>query len=724
MNHHLERAMRYAQLTICEGDIGKFDPDRWLKYLDDIKCDGLVLGTGGYMAFHDTAIPYHYTVKHPQFDDLFGYMVAECRKKDYAIICRTDSHAIHEDAYQTHPEWAAVTADGLPRRHWSHKDVYVSCPLGDYGFDFMNKVHGELAAKYDMDAIFCNRWPGSGVCYCASCRENFRKYSGGREIPKILNPADETTRLYMKWHEERAFELCRTWDLEIQRNNPNMRFVPNSSVGTENFIDNKVLGDYAAVLYADYQGRGGNMTPWFNGRTAKQLHAVLGDKPVGGIFSTGTTERRWKDSVQEKAELETWVSEAVANGLRPWFTKFSVQVFDERWMPVVKNLYRKYYNWEKYLRHTESRAEVALMFSQQTVKKYALAEQERLVEKPINGWYHALLESGIPFDMIDSHYMDEEHLGKYKAVVLPNIAVLSDEDCKALKCYVENGGSVIADYETSLFDEEGNRRDDFGLAALFGVHATGKDTKNQLNAYITVKQGVGEAVMSDGFFVPTEDDLELEKACIENGMPEDSCGWTDYSWCADRRMCGTEYRTGITWNPADFEESPYQAVPAFPDLPMEEVYPRDVEADYEEVLFRKCGKGRVVYFCGDIGRCYWDYLLIDERRMMANSVRWALGEQDTVRVTTPGLVDVTLWENEEGLMVHLVNLTTVHAMRGPAETVLPLSDVTVEVRKDLLPSVKIKGLENEKVEITGESGEYVKITIPMLKLHEVIVFEK
>ncbi len=722
MNEHLERAMRYAQLTICEGDIGKFDPDRWLKYLDDIKCDGLVLGTGGYMAFHDTEIPYHYTVKHPQYDDLFGYMVDACRKKNYAIICRTDSHAIHADAFSAHPEWAAVTVDGSPRVHWSHPEVYVSCPLGDYGFDFMNRVHGELAAKYDMDAIFCNRWPGSGICYCESCKKSFRVYSSGREIPKILNPSDETTRLYMKWHEERAFELCRTWDLEIQRNNPDMRFVPNSSVGTEPFIDNKVLGDYAAVLYADYQGRAGSMTPWFNGRTAKQLHAVLGDKPVGGIFSTGTTECRWKDSVQEKAELEMWISEAVANGLRPWFTKFSVQVFDERWMPVVKNLYRKYYDWEKYLRHTKSRAEVALMFSQQTVKKYALSEQERLVEKPINGWYHALLESRIPFDMIDSHYIDAEHLNAYRAIILPNIAVLSDADCAALKRYVANGGAVLADYETSLYNENGERRTDFGLAELFGVHATGRDTRNQLNAYITVKPGMGDPLMREGFFEPAE------KARIENGLPEESCDREDASWCEDRRLCGTEYRTGITWDPADFEESPYFAVPAFPDLPMEEVYPRDEVADYEEVLFRSYGKGRVAYFCGDIGRCYWDYLLVDHRRMMADAVRWTIAGEDTVRVSCPGLVDVTLWQNEEGLMIHLVNLTTIHAMRGPAEEILPLANVTMEIRKDLLPSgtnggVKPRVLENSAVTVE-EKETCIKVTLPTLKLHEVIVFEQ
>ena len=377
-----------------------------------------------------------------------------------------------------------------------------------------------------------------------------------------------------------------------------MRFIPNSSVGTEPFIDNRILGDYAEVLYADYQGKAGLMAPWFNGRTAKQLYAVLGDKPAGGIFSTGTCEKRWKDSVQEPAELAMWISEAVANGLRPWFTKFSAQVFDERWMPVVKDLYRKYWFWEGYLKDTESRAEIALMFSQQTVKEYAFGERDRLCEKPINGWYQALLEARIPFDMIDSHDIDREHLSRYKAVILPNIAVLSDEDCAALREYAETGGAVVATYETSLCDETGKKREDFGLADLFGAHANGKDAKNVRNSYVTVLSSAGDPILREGFF-------EGEKE----------------GWCVDRRVCGTENRVGITWDPKDTEPSPFRAVPAFPDLPMEEVYPRDVPADYEEVLLRRTGWGRTVYFPGDIDRCYWASLLPDQRRMMINALR-------------------------------------------------------------------------------------------------------
>ncbi|MGI6725715.1 MAG: beta-galactosidase trimerization domain-containing protein [Christensenellales bacterium] len=689
MNKYLEKAMRWAQLTICEGDIPHFDPDKWLYYMNDAACDGLVLGSGGYMAFHKTTIPYHYKVKHSQYDDVFRYMVETCRRKGYAIICRTDAHAFHDDAFQAHPEWVAYTHEGKPRRHWSFDEVWVSDVLGDYGFDFMKRVHGELASNYDLDGIFCNRWQGSGICYCDSCAEAF-KSAKGFDLPVGYDFDDPAMRAYLDWHEERLLDLCNTWDQEIICNNPNMRYIPNSTVGLGRGLDNKLLGDYSDVLYADRQGRDGLMTPWFNGRNGKELRAVMGKKPIGGIFSTGITERRWKDSVQEKAELELWVSEAVANGLRPWFTKFSVQVFDNRWMLVVKALYNKYKKWEKYLRNIDSCAEVALMLSQHSAKRYAGNRLNELLEKPLNGFYQALIEARIPFDILDSHYITKEYLSKYNVVILPNIAVLSDEDCSALIRYVEEGGAILATYETSLYDEFGNKRKDFALASLFGVTYQGDVVRDVLNSYIQVDSKSESKILLKGFD-------------------------------GDNRIIGTDNRVKIALTANDFESSPFHAVPAYPDLPMEEVYPRNKPADYEEVLFRKQGKGRVVYYCGDIGRSFWDYLTVDHQRLIENSVRWCMNGEAPVTLEGSGLIDITVWRNTEGLSIHLVNMTTVNAMRGPAREIIPVQDLVLHVRNDLAGEASVVfSHENSDLQ-TKRMDNYITIGIPKLKLHELIV---
>ena len=58
----------------------------------------------------------------------------------------------------------------------------------------------------------------------------------------------------------------------------------------------------------------------------------MGRKPIVGIFSVGLEEPyRWKDSVQSPAEFSLWAADGMANGLRPWFTKFSGTLHDPRW---------------------------------------------------------------------------------------------------------------------------------------------------------------------------------------------------------------------------------------------------------------------------------------------------------------------------------------------------------------------------------------------------------
>jgi hypothetical protein len=694
MNKTISQAMRWAQLTFCEGDMDKFDPDYWLNYFEESSCDGVVLGSGGYMAFHPTEIPLHYCVSHPRVTDLFGYMVEQSRRKGYSVICRTDGHAFHNDAFDAHPEWVHMDADYVPKRHWSYENAWVSCVLNDYGFKFMNDVHKEIAANYDIDGIFCNRWAGSGVCYCPQCRKEFMEYSGS-DIPTEIDYNDPLCRVYSKWREEKLFKLCDTWDLSIKKQLPKAIFIPNSTVGPYGELDSEKLAEYSDILFCDRQSRSKIMPPWFNGRNGKEMRAVMEDKPIGGIFSVGIEEAaRWKDSVQHSTELKLWVADAVANGLRPWFTKFSAQVFDARWMDVVKKLYNKYSEWEKYLIDTKSLSEVALMFSQHTVREYARNEADALVEEPICGYYQALVESKIPFDMFDSHNIVFKKLINYSTIIMPNIAVLSDNDIKEIKKYVEQGGNIIATYETSLYDEKGNKRNNFGLSELFGVDYQGEVINDIKNSYIKVEQSFRslQPILIRG---------------LEDGV----------------RMIGSVNRVKVNIHKDSERINPFKAVPAYPDLPMEEVYPRSEKADYEEVAISRYGKGNAVYIAGDLDRQYWRSLAIDHKKLLANIVEYTLNGEAAIYVDCGGFVDVTIWENKEGVIVHLVNMTTIHAMRGPADEVMPLFDIKIKVRNDLLKkdSLCAIALENKfNIDII-KGDKYSTIDIPILKEHEVII---
>ena len=79
-----------------------------------------------------------------------------------------------------HPDWIAVDAEGRPRRHWASPEMWVTCGLGPYNFEFMTEVKKEIMSRYRVDAIFINRWDGSGMCYCEHCRREFPGGDGSR----------------------------------------------------------------------------------------------------------------------------------------------------------------------------------------------------------------------------------------------------------------------------------------------------------------------------------------------------------------------------------------------------------------------------------------------------------------------------------------------------------------------------------------------------------------
>ena len=214
-----DRPMRWAQLAFVEDDPGHYDLKFWLDYFRRIHADAACLSAGGCVAFYPTKVPLHYRSKFLGDRDPFGDIVKGCRELGMNVVGRTDPHAAHQDVYDAHPDWIAVDADGRKRRHWAYPELWVTCALGPYNFEFMTDVTREIMSNYKLDGIFSNRWAGSGMCYCEHCAKNFRA-STGMDLPRTTDPKDPARRQYIVWHQERLFDLWRLWDAEVKKINP------------------------------------------------------------------------------------------------------------------------------------------------------------------------------------------------------------------------------------------------------------------------------------------------------------------------------------------------------------------------------------------------------------------------------------------------------------------------------------------------------------------------
>jgi hypothetical protein len=684
----VDKPMRWAQLTLVEDDPGKFDLAFWLDYFKRTKSDAVCLSGGGCVAYYPTQIPFHHRSQWLGDRDVLGELVTGCRKLGMVVIARTDPHATYDDVQAAHPDWIAVTADGQPRRHWASPEMWVTCGLGPYNFEFMKDVKKEIMSRYMVDGIFINRWDGSGMCYCEHCRKNFKDASGF-ELPRTNNPQDPARRAYILWRQQRLFDLWQLWDQAVRQINPDSCVIPNTGGGATSSLDMKKIGELAPTLMADRQARRGLMSPWAIGMNAKEYRAALGMKPIVGIFSVGLEEPyRWKDSVQSGEEIRLWVADLVANGMRPWFTKFGGVLHDERWLKPVEDIYRRLAGWEKYLRNERPLARVGVVYSQQTA--WFVGNK---VEDHINGWYQALIEARIPFELVHDRLLDAAHIGQFKTLILPNIAALSDAQCDQLRAFVKNSGSVIATYETSLCDEWGVRRKDFGLADLFGVNWSGRIEGPMQNSYLRLEH---EAVPHHPLFKGLEDAPR-----IVNGVSR------------------------LEVEPREkFAQVPLTLIPGYPDLPMEKVFPRVEKTDIAEVFLRESGKGRVVYFPWDIDRTFWDVLCVDHFKLLRNAVEWATNEEPPVSVTGHGVLDVTAWRQKNSMTVHLVNLTNPMMMKGPVRELIPVGEQKVRLRlPDGLRAKKVHLLAADKTPRVRHNGTELTITVPSILDHEIVAID-
>ena len=686
----VDRPMRWAQLTLVEDDPGKFDLTFWLDYFKRTKSDAVCLSAGGCVAYYPTQVPFHHRSAWLGERDVFGELVAGCRRMGMVVIGRTDPPATYDDVQAAHPDWIAVDAAGKPRRHWASPEMWVTCGLGPYNFEFVTEVHREIMARYKVDAIFINRWDGSGMCYCEHCRKNFLAATG-HELPRSSDPLNPARRAYILWHQQRVFDLWQLWDAEVRKINPDSCVIPNTGGGATSALDMQRIGELAPTLIADRQARRGMTVPWANGKNGKEFRATMGRKPIVGIFSVGIEEPyRWKDSVQSEAEFRLWVADGVANDLRPWFTKFSGVLHDERWLKPVEELYLRYARWEQYLRNERPLARVGLVYSQQTACFHG-----RGVEDHTLGWYQSLIEARIPFEMVHDRLLDAAHVGGFKTLILPNIAALSESQCAQLRAFVERGGGLIATCETSLYDEWGVKRKDFGLTDLFGLTFKGRVEGPMQNSYLRLET----------------DPATGKRHPLLAGL-EDA-----------RRIINGVHRIEVEAT-RPFPNPPLTLIPSYPDLPMEKVYPRVLKTDVPQVYLREPGTGRVIYFPWDIDRTFWEVLSVDHFTLLRNAVVWATNEDPPVAVTGPGVLDVTVWQQKSSLTVHLVNLTNPMMMKGPIRELIPIGEQKVRVRlPDGARASKVRLLAAGQSPRFERAGPYLSFTVASILDHEVVAID-
>lgn len=709
--------MRWGQVNLKEDDPLTLDVAFWRDYWRRTKVQGVTINAGGGVAYYPTRIPLHRRAKFLGDKDVFGELVAAARQLGLRVLARLDPNWGHEDLYRAHPDWFLTDAEGKPRQRGQatptaqepqflsapplaqHEVLYSTCWNSPFHREWVPAVMTEIMERYDVDGFFTNGWPPIGggppdlsmVCYCPHCRERWRQ-RGHDRYPQHPDPSDPLWRAFVTFVQESVEEVQILWRDHTKRLKPSAVFVWNShgSLATGLRWDRFVqLGE---LLNDDSQGRRAGEPLWVSGRCGKVMTAVAEGKPVlriVGVWQTG--EPPMRHTAKPPAELTLFFAEAVANGQRAWWHVLGAELYDRRWQEAIADYFAWLADIEPYLRNEESLADVALVWSPPT---FWLSTWMGLRPSPVeafNGWYQALLEGRVPFDLLPEWNLTAERLHRYRVVILPSQTCLRDESVHALAAFVAGGGGLVGCCEAGARALWGELEAKERWGALWGVQRLEDPPPPLRHCYLRID--------------PHNRSHPLLK----------EFGDTDV-------LPGAAHLSRVT---ALAGTTPLLTfVPSYPVHPPEKVYPDPKRTDVATVFCREIN-GRTVFLAMDIDAAYWRSRLPDHKRLLLNAVAWVRRDVPLpVQVDGGGWLDITVWRQARGLTVHLVNLTTPNLFGGPVTDFVPVGaqQVHIHLPAGVQPR-RIRLLRSGRKPAVTHHAATLTVTVPQVVDHEIVAVD-
>ena len=649
---------RCGQLNLNERDPLTLDVDTWMDYWASLKVNAILINGGGIVAFYHTKVPYQHRSEFLGTRDLFGELAAAARKREIRIVARMDCNYAYQEALDAHPEWFERNRDGSHRHQDECPWLFKTCMFSTYFTEQMPAIYREMNERYSPDGFFTNGWPSTGsleVCYCPACQKNYHEKTGGVP-PETTDAQSPVYRKYYEVYMDRVAEVWSLWNRVAKEKNPDSVYVGNLGGGIRTIKNVKKLGEVAAWFNADHQGRSTEAPIWECSQQGRVAQSVMDGRTITNVIgSYSTSDPLWRHASKPAAEATLWMAQVTASGMVPWYHRLGGAVQDARWRETG----RAFYDWlaanEADFRNRRSMSNIAVLYPQSTIAFYQSngTHERRLNGERIDstdylqGLYYALLEGRFLFDFIHQENLTLEMLRPYKALLIPNAAYLRDSECEAIRRYVASGGSLLATFETSLYNEWGVRREDFGLSDVFGVHMAGDLVGPIQNSYMHMDRPHPITEV----FKNTE------------------------------ILPGTEFRIPV--NHLKPESTFLSLIPYYPAYPPEMVYPRIPKTDEPAAVFRQGsgGSGSVVYFPGDVARTAWKSGNPDLNRLLASSINWLMkGRSRAATVEGAGLLEIFAWETEPGCALHIINYTNPNTMRSFVRRFYPTGRLQVALR--------------------------------------------
>lgn len=694
-----QRMKRIVHVNFNERDPEHFDVEAWAGYLAAAQAQMTYLSGTNVVAFYPTALPDLPVSKWLNGRDLFGECAHAAKARGIRVMGRFSIDIAQSALAEKHPDWFCRTRDGaLVRRSLvgapddpsASSEYAPTCQFSSYYTDFVPALFNEILSRYPVDGIYTNGWPSPDavVCYCANCR-------------KIGDPH---SREYQDAFLKRAVDLWATYDALVKRHDARLIFTGNLGGGFRGGnLDLSQLAAIAPWFMADNQGRGGIGAPaWDASQQTRIGRAIVGDRPVTNITAAYEIagDIRWRNVTGNPIEVRSRMFQTLAAGgviHYHWLGYQQGFVEDRRWQQIGRDVLGWQAANDRHFHNIRSIANVALVVSQRSNRLYDPPAGTD-TQDAVQGMYQILTEMRVPFDVLLDSQLTPEALARYAVLILPNIALMSDAQARAIRTFVQNGGSLLSSFETGLYDENGAPRPEFALADIHGMRRIGR------------RESYGRASTATRPAFPGSSAIQR----IERRHPI-LAGFEQTDW-----IQGSSCRVPIGVDGAPI----LTFVAQYPWYPTEGVYSRQPHTPYPTIAVREEGRSRRVYLASDIEAGYWRSGAGDLGDLVINAIRWLLADRQLIAVEGEGLIEIHGWETEPGYALHLVNFTSPAFRASAARSLCPLGDQKVTMTLPGGRTIKqARLLRAGRPLPVRQRGTMIEFTVPRLVDYEVVALE-
>ena len=705
------RCCRWGQTNITEIDPTRYDIGWWRRYWKRTEVQGVIVNAGGIVAYYPTRIPHHRRAEFLGDRDLYGDLARAAHQDGLAVLARMDSNRAAEEFYRAHPDWFAVDASGKPYRAG---EMYVACVNSPYYEEHIPAVLREIIERSRPEGITDNSWSGldrGSICHCAYCARGFRRHAG-KPIPARHDWDDPAYRDWIVWNYARRVEI---WDLFNRvtqtAGGPDCLWLGMNSGSVSgqcrSFRDYRAICSRAQILMLDHQSRG-EAGFQNNAETGKLVHGILGwDRRIPESMAMYQAGRpTYRLASKPAAEARLWMVAGFAGGIQPWWHHVGAYHEDRRMYRTAEPVMRWHKKHEAYLIDRRPVATVGVVWSQRNTDFYGRDTPEALVEQPWRGFIQTLVRARIPYVPV---HVDEikRQAAQLAVLILPNLAVLTDDQILAIRRFVGAGGGLVATGNTGLCDSWGDPRPDFALADIFGASG-GRLRQSGATQHTYLRLTPELRSRMDGPKAGDEPAVNARRHRILSGFDE-----------TDILPFGGQVEA-LTVQPGAQALATF--IPPSPVYPPETAWMRRTHTDIPALIINETHPGRVVFLPADIDRRYALDNLPDHGDLLANMVRWAARDNIPLEISGRGLVNCDLYEQPGRRILHVLNITGVGP--APVDELVPVGPFRIKVRLapgDAAKTAKLL-VNGKTTPLTVQNG-WAQFDLRSVLDHEVVVLE-